>query len=259
MHDSSASELPALFVSHGAPSLALDPVHGADFAELAGSLPRPRAWLVVSAHWEATPLRVGAVERRELLHDYGGFDPRLREVRHDAPAAPDLAREVRARLPEAVDAPERPWDHGVWVPLVHINPTAATPVLQLSLPSNLSPAELLDLGARLRPLRDQGVGLLASGGFVHNLGALDWTGSAPPPTWALEFEGWLRATLAADDRDALADLERRAPALSLAHPTPEHLLPLLVARGAADDGAAVSFPIGGFEYGSLSRTAVRFG
>jgi 4,5-DOPA dioxygenase extradiol len=257
------THVPALFVSHGAPDLALDRVKGADLVRLGASLPALRAVLVVSAHWERSPATLGTTTTRALLHDYGGFAPELRQVVYPAPAAPDVAERVAALLtgPRPLERePTRPFDHGVWVPLVHLLPRADVPVVQLSLPSRASGADLLALGSRLAPLADEGVLVLGSGGLVHNLRELDWSEREPPPAWASDFEAWARAALAARDGDALADFATRAPALARAHPTLEHFLPLLVAAGAGlARGGAVAFPIGGFEYGSLSRTAVRFG
>lgn len=256
-----STAMPALFVSHGAPSLALDHVAGADLARLGAALPRPRALLVVSAHWEDTPIALGTVEPRALFHDYGGFAPELREVRYDAPTAPDLAARVRgllAGVPGGVtDVPSRPWDHGVWVPLVHLTPRADVPLLQVSLPSQLTPGQLIEVGRRLAPLRAEGVLVVGSGGAVHNLREVTWDGTAPPPRWALDFEAWLREHVARFDLDTLAAVRERAPALRRAHPTEEHLLPLYVALGAAADRTpTVSFPVQGFELGSLSRLTI---
>ena len=198
---------------------------------------------------------------RPLWHDYGGFAPELRRVRYDAPGASDLARRVEGLLAPTpggvVRAPERPWDHGVWVPLVHLVPDARVPLLQVSLPSGLSPAKLIEVGKRIAPLRHEGVLIVGSGGAVHNLGALDWSGSAAPPRWALEFEGWLREHTARFDLDALGAVHDRAPALRRAHPTEEHLLPLFVALGAASERTRqVRFPVEEFEFGSLSRLSI---
>ncbi|MCA8973953.1 MAG: dioxygenase [Planctomycetes bacterium] len=252
-----ATRQPALFVSHGAPTLALDVVAGADFTRMANDLPRPRAVLVLSAHWLDAPVTIGTTATRELMYDFGGFDPKLQEVSYRAPATAELAREVQALLPEAASAPARPWDHGVWVPLVHMYPAADVPVLQLSMPVRWTPEQLFALGRSLASLRDQNVLVLGSGGAVHNLRAIDWANGAPP-AWAVEFEQWLCERLAARDVDALLDFRSQAPAVRMAHPTDEHLLPLLVTLGAADADAA-TFPIRGFEYGSLSRLAVRLG
>ncbi|MEM7306583.1 MAG: class III extradiol ring-cleavage dioxygenase [Planctomycetota bacterium] len=247
------------FVSHGAPTLALDREKGRDLRAWAESMAPPRALLVVSAHWEEAPVALGAPEPTDLIYDFGGFDPRLFELEYRAPGAPWLAERVSSLLGGAPTRATRGWDHGVWVPLLHMYPAADVPLLQLSLPSAWSPRRLFELGRSLRPLRDEGVLLLGSGGLVHNLGALDWSRAGPVPGWAADFEAWARDALRRHDVDALLDFERRAPALSRAHPTHEHLLPLLVALGASDGSDAVSFPVVGFEYGSLSRTAVQLG
>jgi 4,5-DOPA dioxygenase extradiol len=254
-----ATRMPVGFVSHGAPTLALDAEKGADFAGWARSMPRPRAVLVLSAHWEDTPLRIGTVQPERLLHDFSGFGQSLYALEYRAPAAPELAERVARLLggPRHEDA--RMWDHGVWVPLLHMYPHADVPVLQLSLPSRSETPDLFELGRRLAPLRDEGVLILASGGLVHNLTRIDWKEEHGPESWALDFEGWARSTLVDGNLDAIADLQNKAPHLRLAHPTLEHILPLVVAAGAASDGGEISFPIGGFEYGNLSRTAVQFG
>lgn len=250
--------MPVVFVSHGAPSLALDQVAGADFARLAGELPAPRAILVVSAHWLQAPPTIGTRTPRALLHDYSGFPPELARLRYDAPAAGPLADELRARLPGLARADDRPWDHGVWVPLLHMYPRRDVPVLQLSMPYTWTPQQMFELGRQLAPLRAENVLVLASGGAVHNLGRLDWRGGAEPPSWASEFEGWLRERLAARAFDDVLAFRERAPGVQLAHPTVDHFVPLLVAAGAGADAARVDFPIHGWEFGSLSRLAARF-
>jgi 4,5-DOPA dioxygenase extradiol len=254
-----AERIPVGFVSHGTPMLALDDVKGRALRAWADSMPRPRALLVVSAHWEATPIALGAVAPEGLVYDFNGFDPRLREVEYGAPGSPALAERVGALLGGVARADGRMWDHGVWVPLVHMYPGADVPLLQLSLPSGMGTRELFDLGRKLRPLRDEGVFVLASGGMVHNLRAIDWTGEEGVPEWATSFETWAKEALVSRDVDGLLDLKRKAPDLRQAHPTLEHLLPLVLALGASSDADPVSFPVEGFELGSLSRTCVQFG
>lgn len=252
--------MPVLFVSHGAPTLALDQKAGADFLRAATALPRPRAVLVVSAHWLDAPATIGTRRRRPLLYDFAGFPAELSRVRYDAPAAADVADELQRRVPTLARSDERPWDHGVWVPLRHMFPSADVPVLQVSVPYRWSAQQLFDLGRQLAPLREQGVLVLGSGGAVHNLGRLDWAGGATPPDWATQFEGWLRERLQAGSIDDLLAYRERAPDLQLAHPTVDHLLPLLLALGTASvHGGAARFPIEGWEFGSLSRLAVRWG
>lgn len=256
---SPSTALPVAFVSHGAPTLALDAVGGRSLALWGRALPTPRALLVVSAHWQRSPLTLGTTVTRPLLYDFAGFPPELSRLRYEAPGAVDLAAEVAALLPVQLQ-PERPWDHGVWVPLMHLFPQAQIPLLQLSLPSQVGHRELVAIGRRLASLRDQGVLILGSGGMVHNLGQLDWSGTGATPAWALEFEAWVQARLAEFDLEALCDYRRQAPGAQWAHPSEEHFLPLLVAAGAAAEGHhQVRYPVEGFEYGSLSRLSVQFG
>jgi 4,5-DOPA dioxygenase extradiol len=252
--------MPVVFVSHGAPTLAVDAVAGRDFRALAAALPTPRAILAVSAHWLDAPPAIGTRTSRPLLHDFVGFPDELYRLAYDAPAATELADQLQARIPSLVRADQRGWDHGVWVPLLHMFPAADVPVLQVSMPWRCDPRQMFELGARLAPLRDEGVLVLASGGAVHNLGRLDAHADDAPPPWAVRFEGWVRENLRARQFDELVAFRERAPDLRLAHPTDDHFVPLLVAAGAASTREGdVTFPIEGFEYGSLSRLAVRFG
>ncbi|MFO1054035.1 MAG: class III extradiol ring-cleavage dioxygenase [Planctomycetota bacterium] len=253
------TRLPVLFVSHGSPTLALDTAKGAELDRWARSIPTPRAIVVVSAHWERTPATVGTSRDGAIVHDFFGFPDELYALRYDAPGDVALARELVARFALAQDS-TRPRDHGVWVPLRHMFPRAEIPVLQVSLPSQGGAAAVFDLGRTLSPLRDEGVLLIGSGGAVHNLRALDWSDRSPPATWAEGFDRFVRETLVARDREALVTAAERAPSFRLAHPTPEHFLPILFSAGAAwSDGDAVTFPITGFELGNLDRLCVQFG
>lgn len=270
MTPDATQRMPVGFVSHGAPTLALDVESGADFRTWARTLPAPRAVLAISAHWLDAPPTLGTRERRPLLYDFGGFPEELYSVQYAAPVAADLAADLQRRLPDLERDDARPWDHGVWVPLLHMYPRADVPILQVSLPYRWTPRQIFEFGRRLAPLRREGVLVLGSGGAVHNLGRLDWGGGAMPatampttvmpPTWATDFEDWLRERLAAGAVDDVVAFREKAPAVRLAHPTDEHFLPLLVGLGAASETpAAVRFPISGFELGSLSRLAVQWG
>jgi 4,5-DOPA dioxygenase extradiol len=253
------SPLPTAFVGHGAPTLAIDPVKGAELAAFARSFPTPRAVLVVSAHWETRAPTIGTVQPRPLIYDFNGFPEALYRARYPSPGAPDLARRVENLLrPWSVArAVDRGLDHGAWVPLVHMYPTADIPVLQLSLASRLAGAELLKIGAALAPLRTEGVLILGSGSLTHNLRLSRYEDPDPPPAWAVEFDQWVESVLTRWDIDALADYRRRSPALHVAHPTEEHFLPLLVAAGAASIATPrVTFPVVGFEHRALSRRSV---
>lgn len=256
-----AAALPVVFVSHGAPTLALDAQSGVDFRRLADAMPRPRAILAISAHWLDAPPALGTRTTRELYYDFSGFPDELYRVRYEAPAAAALADDLLRRLPTLARNDERPWDHGVWVPLVHMYPAHDVPVLQVSMPWRWTPRQMFDFGRQLAPLRREGVLVLASGGAVHNLARLDWNGGDKPTPWAQNFEGWVKERLRAGDVDGLLDYRSKAPDLKLAHPTDDHFVPLLVAAGAGTNGdsSATTFPIEGWELGSLSRLAVRFG
>jgi 4,5-DOPA dioxygenase extradiol len=250
---------PVLFVGHGAPTLALDRDKGAALRAWGASLARPSAVLVVSAHWEAAPVTLGATAVAPLVYDFHGFPAPLYRVEYPAPGAPELATRVARQLGEANvrHRPDRGLDHGVWTPLIHVFPDHDVPVLQLSMPSELGAARVFALGQALAPLRDEGVLLVGSGNVTHNLRALGPDGAAPQP-WARELDEWVREALLSRDVDALCAYRERAPAFRLNHPTEEHWLPLLFAVGAAP-AVSVRFPVEGFEYQNLSRRAVELG
>lgn len=221
---------PALFVSHGAPLVALDAEKGDAWRNLGEGLPRPAAILVVSAHWEASPVTVGATESLPLIYDFSGFPPALYEVQYRPPGAPALASRVKQLLvgTTVLARPARGLDHGVWTVLVHLFPDARIPVLQLSLPSAWMPDSIFGMGETLAPLRDEGVLLLASGGLTHNLSLLGPDGESPDEEF-VAFDRWVCEVLEDHDWGRLSGFRDRAPALKAVHPTEEHLLPLLFA------------------------------
>jgi 4,5-DOPA dioxygenase extradiol len=232
----SQERMPALYLSHGAPPLADDPVWPGELAAWSAGLPRPKAILMVSAHWEEAPLALGATTTVPLVYDFWGFPRHYYEVRYAAPGAPALAESVRKLLRGAgtpvQDVPDRGLDHGAYVPLVEMFPAADIPVLQVSMPT-LDPAGLYEIGRKLAPLRDEGVLIVGSGFFTHNLAALRHAGGGVPG-WSSEFDDWGQRALEAQDIDALLDFEHKSPAGRLAHPRTEHFAPLFVTLGAAD-------------------------
>ena len=250
---------PALFVSHGAPTAALeDDAYTRALGAWAGGRPRPRAIVVVSAHAEARgPVRVNAGAQPSLIYDFYGFPAPLYDLRYPAPGAPDLAREVAGAFAEAgldpvLDA-QRGWDHGVWVPLRLLHPAADVPVVEVSLPVPRTPQTLLAMGAALQPLREKGVLLLGSGGVVHNLHRLRWDDAdGPPEPWAAAFGEWVDERLEAGDADALAAFAARAPHAALAVPTSEHFDPIFFVVGARNGRDRVESVYRGFRYGTLS-------
>ncbi|MFC5661747.1 dioxygenase [Kitasatospora misakiensis] len=235
MSTAAPERMPALYLSHGAPPLADDPVWPGELAAWSADLPRPRAILMVSAHWEEAPLALGAVTTVPLVYDFWGFPEHYYRVQYAAPGAPELAERVRKLLrapgTPVQDMPDRGLDHGAYVPLVEMFPAADVPVLQVSLPT-LDPQRLLEIGRRLAPLRDEGVLIVGSGFFTHNLRALSHDGRIS--SVMAEFDDWGRRALEAQDLDALLDFEQKAPAGRLAHPRTEHFAPLFVTLGAAD-------------------------
>lgn len=249
---------PALFVSHGAPSAALeDDAYTRALGAWARAHPRPRAVVVVSAHAEARgPVRVNAAPHPSLIYDFYGFPRALYDLRYPAPGAPEVAREVAAALAEAglegvLDA-QQGWDHGVWVPLRLLFPAADVPIVALSLPVPRTEALLLAMGAALLPLRGNGVLLCGSGGIVHNLRRLgpdDGNASFP---WAVAFEAWVTERLMALDRDGLRAYASQAPHSELAVPTSEHFDPVFFVLGALDSRDRVESVYEGFRYGTLS-------
>ncbi|AZD09656.1 hypothetical protein C4K26_4267 [Pseudomonas chlororaphis] len=254
--------LPSLFISHGSPMLALEPgASGPALARLAAKLPRPRAIVVVSAHWESQDLRVSSNPQPQTWHDFGGFPAALFAVQYPAPGQPELAEQV-AQLLRADGLPaqlddQRPFDHGVWVPLSLMYPQADIPVVQVSLPSRLGPALQTQVGRALSRLRQQGVLLIGSGSITHNLRELDWhAGPESVEPWAKAFRDWMIEKLAANDEAALHDYRRQAPNAVRSHPSDEHLLPLYFARGAGGD---FSIAHQGFTLGALGMDIYRFG
>jgi 4,5-DOPA dioxygenase extradiol len=253
---------PSLFISHGSPMLALEPGDsGPALARLVAGMPRPRAIVVVSAHWESTELLVNGNPHPETWHDFGGFPAALFAVQYPAQGLPELSRQVvellaASDLPARIDS-RRPFDHGVWVPLSLMYPQADIPVVQVSLPSHQGPELQTKVGRALVSLRDQGVLIIGSGSITHNLRELDWhAGPERVEPWALAFRNWMIDTLQSDDEAALHNYRALAPHAARNHPTDEHLLPLYFARGA---GGEFSVMHKGFTLGALGMDIYRFG
>lgn len=252
--------MPVVYLGHGAPPLVDDALWVTELAAWAAALPRPESVLMVSAHWETPGVTVGATSGdAPLVYDFYGFPARYYRAAYPAPGAPELAARVRDLLEPVepvADDPQRGLDHGAYVPLLVMYPEADVPVLQLSLPS-LEPHRLLALGARLRPLREEGVLIVGSGFMTHGLPFLaDFRSDAPPPAWSAEFDAWAAGTLARGDTEALADFAS-VPSARYAHPRAEHFVPLFVAAGAGEPGAAPVTPVAGYFLG-LSKRSVQY-
>jgi 4,5-DOPA dioxygenase extradiol len=251
---------PVLFVGHGSPMNAIeDNVWSRGHAALASLVARPRAILAVSAHWESDGTFTTLEDPPATIHDFGGFPPELYAMRYPAPGDPALATRAAA-LARGSATEGRGLDHGTWSVLHRMYPAADVPVVQLSLDVRASAAEHLTLGRALAPLRDEEILILASGNLTHDLrdafGRLR-RGDPTTPDWAERFDGEVARALSSRD-EAWLVRALDTPDGRRAHPTTEHWLPILYAAGATDAEDAVSFPLAGFDLGSLSMRCVLF-
>lgn len=254
--------MPAAFIGHGSPMNALETNRYTEsWRALGAALPRPRAVLVVSAHWYVNATAVTAMPRPRTIHDFFGFPRPLFDVDYPAPGAPDLAAEVEEiARPTWVGQDVDSWgiDHGTWSVLTHMFPAADVPVVQLSIDATKSFDEHLDLGAKLAPLRERGVLVVGSGNVVHNIGGVDWSRADEGFDWAHRFDDAARATMTGSP-DALPGITGSRD-FDAAVPTPDHFIPLLYLAGlAAASGGGADVLIEGCAYGSLSMTAYTLG
>jgi 4,5-DOPA dioxygenase extradiol len=257
---------PTLFVTHGAPTLPLEPGPCGPFLrELGSAVPRPRAILCISAHWDTRAcVCIGAAAAPKTIHDFSGFPEALYRMNYPAPGAPALAGRVSGLLMQArmnclVD-PLRGLDHGAWVPLQLMFPGADIPVATLSVSSGLSAAQHLAIGAALAPLREEGVLILGSGSATYNLADFGRAAyNAPPHDYVRAFDDWLVGAVEAGDTAALAAWEKRAPQARRNHPTDEHFLPLFPPLGAAGANAKGRTLHRSYTYGILAMTAFGWG
>ena len=240
---SSPTVVPALYVSHGAPLFAVDagetgPALTRWGQGLRAQFPALRGVVIMSPHWMARTPQVMTGPQPATWHDFGGFPPALYQLQYPAPGAPALAQEVLALLQAAGVAAQgdagRPFDHGAWVPLMHLFPEADLPVVQVALPVRAGPAEVYALGAALRGLRSQGVLVMGSGSMTHNLAEF-FGGAREPAPYVIAFSRWIESALERGDMQALLNYRSLAPHAERAHPTDDHFLPLFFALGAAGD------------------------
>jgi len=235
--------MPALYIGHGAPLLLDDPIWSSEIASITKKFEKPKAILIVSAHWESAPISISsATAGTPLVYDFGGFAQKFYEMTYETPDASALAARIAAMMPdnEPLHESRRGLDHGAWVPLKIMYPDADIPVLQMSMPTS-DPGKLIEIGKRLQPLRDEGVLIIGSGFMTHGLPFLrDFSINAAVPGWSSDFDQWAADALSRGDVDALASYKDLAPAVQYAHPTVEHFTPLFVTLGAATNPEAAS-------------------
>jgi 4,5-DOPA dioxygenase extradiol len=250
--------MPALFIGHGSPMNAItDNPFRRVWSELGRELPKPRAVLCVSAHWETDQPRICTATQPETIHDFGGFPAELFAVRYPAPGSPELARDVLACSGGAV-IPDSGWglDHGAWQVLMHLFPDADVPITQLSLPRSFSALQHVDLAHQLAPLREAGVMFIGSGNIVHNLRLLSPNGATPE--WATAFDAAVAEAIERRNVAALADY-RQFPGSTQAVPTPEHYWPLLYLMAMAQDDEPIVQFNKSYDWASISMRSVRIG
>ncbi len=251
--------LPALYLSHGAPMLLEDDLWMSQLADWAKSMPKPKAVLIVSAHWEAAPISISSTAAHTpLVYDFSGFAPKFYDMKYETPDASWLGDLVAKVLPDNEplhEHPSRGLDHGAWVPLRVMYPDADIPVLQLSMPTH-DPVRLMEIGQRLKELRAEGVLVIGSGFMTHGLRYLrDYRSDAQAPGWSSEFDLWAAEALAKGDVESLIKYKELAPGMPYAHPTVEHFTPLFVTLGASDNPETpVQTKIDGFFMGLAKRS-----
>ena len=258
-----ANLMPAIFFGHGNPMNALlDNAFTQGWESIGKSIPRPNAVLCISAHWYASGTAVTAMPAPRTIHDFGGFPRELHQVEYPAPGRPELAERVSNLLSPLVVQLDHEWglDHGTWSVLCHVFPRADIPVVQLSIDETRPPEFHYEIGKLLAPLRAEGVLIIGSGNIVHNLHTYAWgRHEAKPFDWAVRFERLARELLLKGDDAPLVGYESLGQDARLAAPTPEHYLPLLYVIGLRRPGEQLTFPVEGFDGGSISMLTVRIG
>ncbi|MEO8036205.1 MAG: 4,5-DOPA dioxygenase extradiol [Acidobacteriota bacterium] len=253
----------AIFFGHGNPMNAIEQnEYTRAWSGIARSMTRPRAIVVISAHWYLPATLVTAMDRPRTIHDFGGFPAELYEVRYPAPGDPGLAARLQALLAPVETGLDHRWglDHGTWSVLCHLFPEADVPVVQLSIDETQPAGHHYAIGQKLAALREEGVLILGSGNLIHNLHTYAWVRHpAEPFDWAVRFETLARELMTRGDHTSLIAYESLGRDAMLSVPTPEHYLPLLYVLGARQDDEEVTFPVSGIDGGSVSMLTVRIG
>ncbi len=258
-----AKPMPVIFFGHGNPMNALlDNDYTRGWSSIGTKLKKPKAVLCISAHWYLPAALVTAMHTPRTIHDFGGFPRELYEVKYPAPGDPNLARRVQSLLEPVSVGPDKEWglDHGTWSVLKHVFPRADVPIVQLSIDESKPPSYHYEIGKKLAPLRDEGILIIGSGNLVHNLHAYAWgQRSMEPYDWAVRFENKARKLLTSGKDTQLVEYEKLGNDAMLSAPTPDHYLPLLYIIGLRRKNEQISFPVEGFDGGSISMLAVQIG
>lgn len=258
----SSDRMPVLFVGHGNPMNAVEENRFTRaWIEQAKTLPKPSAILCVSAHWFIGKTLVHGGAKPKTIHDFYGFPRELYEIRYGCPGAPGFAQQVRSLIRKAKIGLDQDWglDHGAWVPLMRLFPTADIPTFQLSIDFTKPSAFHYDLGKELAPLRHEGVLIVCSGNFVHNLGVMRFERDSDPFPWADNSDQLIKSLILEDDHRSLIHYEKLGKEVQLSIPTPDHYWPLLYALGLKEKGDSVALFAEGIAHASISMASVRIG
>jgi 4,5-DOPA dioxygenase extradiol len=259
----STGEMPVLFIGHGSPMNAIEEnefVTG--WRNIGKTLPKPKAILCVSAHWETKGTYVTAMEKPITIHDFGGFPRELFDVQYPAPGSPDIAKEIKNKFKETEVGLDENWglDHGCWSVMKHLYPVADVPIVQMSLDYYQSPQYHYDLAKELSSIRKKGVLIIGSGNMVHNLGLVSWEKINEPGfgyDWAIEANEKIKKYILSDDHKSLIDYKSQGRAINMAVPTPEHFLPLLYSLALKKDNEIVTLFNDKAVAGSLTMTSLK--
>jgi len=255
-------KMPVLFIGHGSPMNAIqENSFTAALRKTGARLPKPKAIMVVSAHWLTKGTFVTSSAQPEVIYDFYGFPKEMYEISYPAPGAPEFAKLTTEIQKEKIIMPDHEWglDHGAWTVLLHMFPSAEIPVYQLSIDHRNSLSQHYQLASMLKVLRKKGVLIIGSGNITHNLGKIDWNINAKPFDWAEEFDDKIKANILSGNHQEILQYENWGNIARLAHPSNDHFLPLLYSAGLADKDEPVEFLYEGFHHGSLSMRAIKFG
>lgn len=262
-HGPNTMRMPVLFFGHGSPMNAIDMnAYTKTLNALGPKLPKPRAILVISAHWMTEGSWITEMQNPKTIHDFYGFPQKLFDVQYSAPGSPEVAKLIRETIPKPkIHADTEMWglDHGTWSVLRHLYPSADIPVLQLSLHMEKTAEYHEQLGKELSKLRDKGILIIGSGNLVHNLRTIRWEANAKPYDWAIEFDEWLKLKLQDGDYRSVLNNFHATDAGKLSIPTMEHYYPLHYILGASDKSDKLNFEYEELQNGSISMRSFSLG